>query len=92
MTTKSCDKKRKLSVRVKGLLRERDKFLPIWIRAPKLGHEHFTGLSRSKLYEMAGHGLIRSVSIREPGQVKGSRLFHLASVLDYIGKFENKGD
>jgi hypothetical protein len=29
-------------------------------------------------------GHIRSVSIREPGQVKGTRLFELASILSYI--------
>lgn len=58
--------------------------LPVWIRAPKTGPEHFTGFSRSKLYELAGDGKIRSVSIREPGEVRGTRLFHLQSTLEFI--------
>ena len=66
------------------LLGERDQGLPIWIRAPKTGMEFYTGLSRSKLYEGASAGHFRSVSIREPGQTKGTRLFHLGSILVYI--------
>ena len=41
-----------------------------------------------KLYELAGKGAIRSVSIREPGQVRGTRLFNLASILAFIEKCE----
>lgn len=62
--------------------------MPVWVRAPSRGPEHFTGFSRSKLYELASAGLIRSVSIRQPGQVKGTRLFHLQSILDYIDRCE----
>lgn len=62
--------------------------LPIWIRAPKTGPEHFTGLSRAKLYELAARGKIRSHSLREPGQIKGTRLFHLQSILDHIERGE----
>ena len=62
--------------------------MPVWVRAPTDGHEHFTGLTRTKLYEMAGKGHIRSVSLREPGKVKGCRLFNLQSMLDYIAKME----
>ena len=58
--------------------------LPLWIRAPKKGPEHWTGFSRSKLYELAKDGKIRSVSIREPGQEKGTRLFELKSILAFI--------
>jgi len=65
-------------------LEERDGPLPVWIRAPKQGHEFYSGCSRAKLYEWAGKGHIRSVSIREPGRVKGTRLFHLASILAFI--------
>ncbi len=80
--------RRKLSPQVAELLAERDGLLPIWIRSPKSGNDHYTGFSRSKLYMLASGGHIRSVSIREPGQVKGVRLFHLASVLDYIARCE----
>jgi hypothetical protein len=57
---------------------------PLWIRAPKKGPEYWTGFSRSKLYELAKDGKIRSVSIREPGQEKGTRLFELRSILAFI--------
>ena len=67
---------------------ERDGNLPVWVRAPKRGHEFYTGCSRPKLYEWAGKGFIRSVSIREPGRIKGVRLFHLASILAFIERFE----
>src|SRR5438445_13629200 len=70
--------------RLNDLLNDRDRGVPIWIRPPNSGPEHFTGISRSKLYELSGKRLIRSVSIREPGQIKGTRLFHLQSILDFI--------
>ena len=72
----------------KQLLQEEAKGMPVWVRAPTDGHEHFTGLTRAKLYELAGKGHIRSVSLREPGKVKGCRLFNLQSMLDYIAKME----
>lgn len=80
--------RRKLSTTAAELMAERQGQLPVWIRSPKSGSEHFSGFSRSKLYELAGDGKIRSVSIREPGQVKGVRLFHLASILDFIARCE----
>jgi hypothetical protein len=70
---------------------ERDGNLPVWVRAPKRGHEFYSGCSRPKLYEWAAKGFIRSVSIREPGRVKGVRLFHLASILAFIERCETDG-
>ena len=70
------------------LLSERDRTLPVWIRSPKAGTEQFTGLSRAKLYELAADKKIRSVSIRAPGQIKGTRLFHLGSIFDFIERCE----
>ena len=61
------------------IIADRDGGLPVWVRAPKRGHEFYSGCSRPKLYEWAGKGFIRSVSIREPGRIKGVRLFHLAT-------------
>jgi hypothetical protein len=58
--------------------------LPLWIRAPAKGPEYWTGFSRSKLYELAKARKIRSVSIREPGQEKGTRLFELKSILEFV--------
>lgn len=74
--------------RIAELLSERQNTLPVWIRAPKSGVEYYTGLSRAKLYEWKAKGYIRSVSIREPGQIKGTRLFHLASIFAAIEKCE----
>lgn len=58
--------------------------LPVWVRAPKFGTEHYSGLTRGKLYELAGRGKIRSESLREPGRKQGVRLFHLGSILAYV--------
>jgi hypothetical protein len=75
-------------IRVNELLSERQRTLPVWIRSPKSGPEFYSGFSRSKLYEEAAKRHIRSVSIREPGQLKGTRLFHLSSILAFIEKCE----
>lgn len=77
--------------RLEQLLAERQAGLPVWIRSPKSGPEHYTGFCRAKLYLEAGKGNIRSTSIREPGQVKGTRLFNLASILAFIEKSEAEG-
>jgi hypothetical protein len=79
---------RPLSAKARELLNDQSNGLPVWIRSPKHGVEFYSGFSRSKLYEGAGKGHFRSVSIREPGQVKGTRIFHLQSILDYIEKCE----
>jgi hypothetical protein len=72
------------------VLADREGSLPVWVRAPKRGHEFYSGCTRPKLYEWAGKGYIRSVSIREPGQIKGVRLFHLASILAFIERCEKE--
>jgi hypothetical protein len=74
--------------RAAELASERDGNLPVWVRAPKRGHEFYSGCSRPKLYEWAAKGFIRSVSIREPGRIKGVRLFHLASIFAFIERCE----
>ena len=84
----SADQTRPLTPNAAELLRDRANNLPCWVRSPKSGPEHFSGFSRAKLYELAGKGAIRSVSIRGSGQVKGTRLFNLASILDFIDKCE----
>jgi len=73
---------------VDDLLRECQGRLPVWIRSPKSGPEFYSGFTRSKLYEAASKGYIRSVSIREPGAIKGTRLFELKSILAFIDKCE----
>ena len=80
--------RRKLTARVADLMADRSGMMPVWFRSPKVGPDPLCGFCRSKLYQLATDGLIRSVSIREPGQVKGTRLFHLQSILAYIEKCE----
>jgi hypothetical protein len=58
--------------------------MPVWIRPPKRGTEFYSGLSRPKLYQLAAEGKIVTRSLREPGQIKGTRLFLLASILSLI--------
>ena len=82
----------RLAPAARELLTERTNGLPVWIRSPKNGTEFYCGFSRAKLYEGAGKGHFRSVSIREPGQVKGTRLFHLQSILDFIAKCEQQAE
>lgn len=78
------DRRKRAGDRARQLLTDRDGGLPVWTRAPKYGPEYFSGFSRSKLYELYSQGKIDSRSIREPGQVKGTRLFNLRSILDFI--------
>jgi hypothetical protein len=80
--------KTRLAPQARELLQDRNGNLPVWIRSPKFGTEFYTGLSRAKLYELAGTGKIKSVSIRAPGQVKGTRLFSLASIFSFIESCE----
>jgi len=64
---------------------------PEFIRLPKGGLEPYSGLSRSKLNQLVlpcrenGYKApVRSVCLRKPGAVKGTRLIHLASLLAYL--------
>lgn len=81
----------RLEIRLQEMLLERDRGLPIWIRSPKSGSEHYTGFSRAKLYALVAEGSIRSTSIKDPGAIKGTRLFELASILSFIEKCEAAG-
>lgn len=63
--------------------------LPVWVRPPVTGVEHYCGLSRSKLYALASAGKIRSISVADEGRERGCRLFHLQSILDYLNSFES---
>ena len=82
---------RPVPAKARELLQDQSNGLPVWIRSPKHGVEFFTGFSRAKLYEGAYDGSFRSVSIRKPGQTKGTRLFHLQSILDFIERCEAGG-
>lgn len=84
--------RRKLSTTAAEIMAERNGLLPVWIRTPKSGTDHYCGLSRAKLYELAGKRYIHTRSLREPGRVKGVRLFHLGSILDFIGNCETEAN
>ena len=83
---------RPVPAKVQKLLQDQANGRPVWIRSPKRGVEFYTGFSRAKLYEGAGKGHFRSVSIRQPGQVKGTRLFNLQSILEFIEKCEQAAE
>ena len=64
---------------------------PIWVRLPKGGLCPHTGLSRSKMNQLIlpceQNGFkppVRSACLRQYGAVKGTRLIHLKSLLDYL--------
>jgi hypothetical protein len=42
------------------------------------------GVKRGILYRWINEGKVKSVCIREPGNIQGVRLIHLASVRNYI--------
>jgi hypothetical protein len=41
-------------------------------------------LTRPTLYELARLGKIKAACIRKPGAIRGSRLFHLGSILAFL--------
>ncbi len=57
---------------------------------PELGPcqdvQRLFGIKRGTLYNLAAGGLVKSVSLRQRGNVKGVRLFYLQSVSDYLHK------
>ncbi len=71
--------------------------LPEWCRLPKTGTlDAWTGLTRSKLNELVlacpandHKPPVRSICLRQRGKVKGVRLIHLRSLLDYLNAQDN---
>jgi hypothetical protein len=51
----------------------------------------FSGIGRSRLYELIDDGKIRSVCLRERQKVRGIRLVNVKSLHDYIASFERNG-
>ena len=82
--TSPAVKRSRLSPSAQAVLAEQHAGRPVWVRPPKLGQEFYSGLTRAKLYELAGAGRIKTASLREPGALKGCRLFHLQSILDFL--------
>ena len=65
---------------------------PTWVRLPKVGRlcPH-TGLSRSGLNALilGSNPPVRSVSLRRKFALRGTRLIHLASLLEYLESVAN---
>ena len=58
---------------------------PEFIRLPRPGTLcPWTGLSRSKMWEVLLTGKVQTVCLRKPGAAKGARLVHLESLLAYL--------
>jgi len=58
---------------------------PDWIRLPKPGMLcPWTGLSRSKLWEVLQIGSVRHIVLLKPGAKRGARLIKLESLLAYF--------
>lgn len=58
---------------------------PEWVRLPRQGDaEPRTGLSRSVLNRLCVEGKVKSVSLRDEGKLRGTRLVHLPSLLSYL--------
>lgn len=64
---------------------------PEWLRMPEA--VRCFGISRTKLYDLISKGRIRSVSLRERGQIKGTRLLSYDSLHDYLERLaEEQGE
>src|SRR5437867_3228107 len=48
------------------------------------GMKRVFSIGRSSAYELVNLGLIRSVCLRKPGNLRGRRLFHVQSVRQYL--------
>ena len=48
------------------------------------GFDRLFGIKRSLVYQLVAEGLIKSVSLRRRGQLRGKRLFDVASVRVYL--------
>ena len=56
------------------------------------GLETRFGIKRSLAYTLMGEGAIRGVSLRRRGQLKGKRLFDVASVRDFLNSKMKEGE
>lgn len=59
-----------------------DQVLPEFVRVNDV--QKWFGIKRGLLYRWIKMGKVKSVCIRESGNIQGVRLIHLASVRDYI--------
>lgn len=80
------DNDTKIQRQLEAMLDERDAALrPVWVRAPRNGGvERYSSLGKGTMYALDAGGFIKSACLKRPGAVRGVRLFHLQSILDYI--------
>lgn len=65
--------------------------LPEWIRLPRPGEsEPRTGLSRSVLFRLCSENKVKSISLRDTGKKRGTRLVSLPSLLSYLSSLAEK--
>jgi len=58
---------------------------PEFLRYPRAGEvEPVTGLRRAQLYNLANAGVIKTVSLRRNGKLRGTRLIVASSLLSYL--------
>ncbi len=70
-----------------SLIREvNDAGKPDWLKIPQAVHR--SNICRSSLYDLIRRGKIRSVCLRDPDKVRGTRLINAASLDAYIIKHE----
>lgn len=63
---------------------------PEWLRLPQA--TSIFGIGRTKLYELIGSGKIKTVSMRERGQTRGTRLISYDSLAAYIESQASGGE
>ena len=61
---------------------------PEWLRIPQA--IALFGIGRTKLYELINSKVIKSASIRQRGQIKGTRLISFESLNDYLNQLANQ--
>ncbi len=63
---------------------------PEWLRIQQASA--LFGVGRTKLYELIGSGRIKTVSMRERGQTRGTRLISYDSLSEYLESQASGGD
>jgi len=66
-----------------------DALQPEWVRIPDA--MKFSGIGRSRLYELIEAGKIRSVCLRKREKLRGIRLVSIRSLRDFISSFDRDG-
>jgi len=62
---------------------------PKWLRIPAA--VKYSGISRSRLYELMAEGQIKSVCVRSKGNIRGVRLLSAESIDNFLESFAEEG-